>query len=213
MLYTHDPHRGRAAGDPVKASTNALCIALLTLRVLPAERSAEIQPPGVALASATHDPASPANASSPQPADETQVLDHFPLQVGSQWSYRNITKSAVDSSGSIITVRWRSRVLIADHVQTPQGLLVRRRLEIQDVKYDYPPGTRPDTIADFKASLPERGIPQYLIRGNAVFEVDGPAAGQSESDWIQSLDRDWDDVCPAFVFPLTTDSHWSERTR
>ena len=103
--------------------------------------------------------------------------------------------------------------MIADHVQTPQGLLVRRRLEIQDVKYDYPPGTRPDTIADFKASLPERGIPQYLIRGNAVFEVDGPATGQSEGDWIQSLDRNWDDVCPVFVFPLSADARWSERTR
>jgi hypothetical protein len=202
----------------VKASTKALCIALVAVWVLPVEWNAETQPPGVALAPATgartaFAAASPGDASNPQPADETQVLDHFPLHIGTQWSYRNISKSAVDTAGSIFTVRWRSRVMIAEHVQTPQGLLVRRRLEIQDVKYDYPPDTRADTVAGIKASLPERGIAQYLIRGNSVFEVDGPADGQTESDWIQSLDRDWDDVCPAFVFPLTADSHWSERTR
>ena len=202
----------------MKTPTTALCIALLALRVLPGERHAGAEAPGAAAARATSarsdfGAASSAAASNPQPADGTQVLDHFPLQVGTQWSYRNISKSAVDSAGSIIIVRWRSRVTIAAHVRTSQGLLVRRRLEIQDVQYDYPAGTRADTVAEFKESIPEHRIPQYLIRGISVFEVDGPADGQKESEWLQSLERNWDEVCPAFVFPLAADSRWSERTR
>ena len=185
--------------DPVKASTIGIFLAVGTLSAYAS--ASDLAASRVALsASAT-------------PGQATEVLDHLPLQIGTQWSYRNISKSAVDSTGGIITVRWRSRVTIAAHVQTSQGLLVRRRLEIQDVQFDYPPGSRADTVALFKASIPEHRIPQFLIRGNSVFEVDGPADDQTESDWLQSLDRNWDEVCPAFVFPLAADSRWSERTR
>jgi len=105
-----------------------------------------------------------------QPGDAAHRFGTYPLAVGNVWTYKNTYKSVLGGSTDIITITWTTRVLVEEHVELPEGLVVVRRLSVEDVAYDYPEGVDESALARRKANIAQPGYACYLVFKSGYFE-------------------------------------------
>jgi hypothetical protein len=144
---------------------------------------------------------------------KVDVLKFFPLNVGAQWVYENERKEAVGKDNVMLRAIWESVLTVVKQVKTSDGLLVKRSSSVRNVRYDLPATADQSSIAMFKMSVETPRVPDYFVRGNYVFEVYDTAAIENRNSSKASRNRDWDNQCPQFFFPMRIGLRWSEFAR
>ena len=144
------------------------------------------------------------------------VLDYFPLQVGSRWTYRHTSKDLMGPDRVMITVQWVEDIQIVAHKELPEGKLVLRKTTVRDVTCEPPDTARKEDVEWCRQRPSRLTRTHYLIQGNYLFEV-------SEEDLeLERLERFHDgfrgarglhEPLPCFFFPMDQVSAWAERSR
>src|SRR5690606_13239914 len=78
----------------------------------------------------------------------------YPLDIGNTWTYRNTYKSNIGTSTEIVVVTWTSEILVTNHVEIPEGVMVLRECTVRDIEYSYPEGTPGDDLTWIKKNIP-----------------------------------------------------------
>jgi hypothetical protein len=145
------------------------------------------------------------------------VLDYFPLQVGTRWAYRHTTKDRMGPQRAMITVQWIEEVEILEHLELPEGKLIVRKSTVRDVTCDAADEAREKDVAWCRDQPSRRDETHYLIQGNYVFlvgpiDLDLARTGRLRVRYRRSQDGH-DGVPPSFFFPIDKVRVWAERAR
>lgn len=171
-----------------------------------------------AQATTTHAPAG-TEAATPLPffsieaqgASDEEVVRALALEVGNTWLYDYTYKSAIGSTGKIITIRYGKELRVLEHCRTSDGLVVVMGLSTRGVQFDYPDGVQEGALTWFKRSFPEKDASHYLIRDGYVFGLLA-SVWDDENKVVEDtwLDRraEW---FPDFFFPMSRGVRWTRR--
>ena len=149
--------------------------------------------------------------------EETQpakVFDHFPLEVGNRWIYRETYTTEIGAPPRKIKSTWGKEVNIVEHFSIPEGTLVRRREQFSDFQHDFSGEWTAEQKAEYLRRLPTGNESYSLIRGNYIFDLGergwDPERGELTGRFRTSLDTT---VVPDFFFPMTLGLMWAEKDR
>jgi len=126
------------------------------------------------------------------------VLAHFPLQVGSRWTYE--TTYYTGDPDKPHADRWSWEVRVTRHAKVTEGLVVAREARVLEGT----PRIRGEAAA-----------PWYLVTNGYVYELDATAWDEEAQlvhpDFTRRMRAG--ELTPAFFFPMRVGLWWAEKER
>jgi hypothetical protein len=145
------------------------------------------------------------------------VFDYFPLQVGTRWTYRHVSKDPMGPDMVMITVKWIEEIEIVGHKVLPEGRLILRKTTIRDITSEHPDEARAEDVEWCRETPLRLNRTHYFVQGNYLYEV-----GENDLDLERLVlrgdrfRRSGDfrkEPLPHFFFPMDKVHVWAEQSR